>query len=104
MAKDFEETVLKKLDALSTDVGELKQDVRRLELFHEEMKDKIETVIEIGEAQKELWQQAATKEDIHEVELYQGLTRSASKNHSVSIADHERRLKRIETKLKAEAA
>ena len=128
MAKDFEEKVLDSLakltkgqDLLRNDVGSLQkgqkslqkgqvslekgqkileQKVDRFEVLHEETISKIETVIEIGKAQKELWQKAATKEDIHDLELHQGLARSVAKGHSIDIADHARRIKRVETKLK----
>lgn len=97
MAKDFEEKVLKKLDELSAGQKAIENNVQRLEVLHEETKDKIEKVIEIGQAQKELWEKSATKEDVYENQRDNKLTRSVVKAHSVDISDHERRIKRLES-------
>jgi peptidoglycan hydrolase CwlO-like protein len=126
MSKTFEEKVLQKLDALekgqsalekgqsalekgqsalekgqnSLQKGQasLKQEVARLGVLQEEMKSKIDSLVEIGKAQKELWEKSATKEDIHDIEVANKLQRLVTKDHSVSISDHDRRIKRLEAK------
>lgn len=100
MAIKFEEKVLKELTKLQLDVGGLKEDVQQIGVRQEAMEDKIDHLVEIGEAQKELWQKTATKEDLYDVERTSKLTQLPIKAHSVSIADHERRLKKLEAKPK----
>ena len=76
----------------------IKEDLRKVEVQQEVMEGKIDHIAEIGKAQKESWEKSATKEDVYDVESRTKLQSSVIKTHSINLADHERRLKRLETK------
>lgn len=80
------------------DVTVIKDDLRKVEVRQEDMESTIDRILELSKVQAESWKKSATKEDIYGVEVNARLHSSVAKSHSVELADHERRLKRLEAK------
>lgn len=99
----FEELVLKALknlqsgqDELKTDMKQVKKDVRRVEVLHEETNGNIDRLVEVMKTQRDLLETKATKEDLYDNEMYDKLNRNIVKSHSVDIADLKKRVVRLE--------
>lgn len=108
MTKSFEEIVLNllgkidgRLNSLERDVSDikadvkiLKDDVKTLKLLEGDTHETVEKLLEINSTQVDIWKKALTVEEAKEMESIHKTTRHA-------VADHERRIKRLETHVKA---